>query len=109
MAAYPNVVQVLPSRTIADEGTVVDRAVSGKPRFRSYYSKTRISWEVVHECENTDRDLLWQFYQDNKFVSFTFTWAGDGQTYEVRFTAPPQEQPIEGNLRWRVTNQFTQV
>jgi hypothetical protein len=109
MAVYPSFPQAIGSRESLDEGTIVERAVSGRPRFRTYYESTQRTFEIVHECDAAYKTQLLDFYQANKFVAFDFPWAGDGVTYRCRFASAIQVQPIEGNLRWRVSAQMVVV
>jgi len=99
---YPLLVQIFGSREVLDDGTVVDRATSGRPRFRSYFATLQRRFLVIHELDNTDRDTLMTFYNANQYVAFTFTWDADGVTYTCKFAGAPQLEPIEG-IRNKVT------
>ena len=106
MADYPSVTQVIPSSELFDEGTVVERARSGKPRFHTFYSKAWGEFVIIHECYEADKDSIIAHYAGDKFNEFNFVWAGDGDTYAVRYAARPVCTPIEGNLRWKVVSRL---
>ena len=103
MADYPSVVQAYGTLVRGQDGTVVERAVSGKPRFRSYYTLVRDTIGVVHDLDETDRDLIEAHYATDRLLAFVFNF--DGTTtptqYTVRYASPPQYRPIPGN-RWQV-------
>lgn len=102
MATYPSYVQIAPTRDIPEDGIVVDRADSGRPRFRSFYPATQVSFEVVHEVESAEKEAIKAFFQANKLVPFTFTYEGDNQTYNCRFAGNPECSPTMPGY-WRVT------
>lgn len=87
------------------DGTIVDLAESGKPRFRSYYTQIRRRFVVVHDVETADKDTIMSFHSSNQTNSFTFDWEGDNPAteYTVRFAGPPQPKPIQGDGRFLVT------
>jgi len=58
MAAYPSLRQSYGSGAEISYGTVVDRAVSGKSRFRSFYSQARYTFNNTHECNATEKDSI---------------------------------------------------
>ena len=101
MAAYPSVVQAYGSSIASDDGTVVERAVSGKPRFRSYYTDVQEEIRVVHDLDDTDKQSIETHYAGDRFNAFLFTYAADDTQYTVRYARPPQYKPIRGG-RWQV-------
>ena len=101
MAAYPSVLQLYGSSVSSTDGTVVERAVSGKPRFRSYYTQVWDTITVMHNLDDTDKALIVAHYAADKLNSFSFTFAAGG-TYTVRYKNTPQYKPIKGS-RWQVT------
>jgi hypothetical protein len=106
---YPSVPQVVGSTEDRMDGTVVDRAVSGKPRLRSYYSQTWRAFTIVHDCSQSEKDSIVSFYEANKTASFYMTWQGDGQSYLCRFTGSPQCTPTQGDFRWTVKSMLIAV
>lgn len=109
MATYPALIQVVGSKELLDDGTVVERAVSGKVRLQTFYSQTRGSFVVVHEVYTPDKETLLAFYVTNKFQSVDFVWQGDGITYPCRFGGAPQAVPIQGDGYWQITVQLVVV
>lgn len=101
MADYPSVVQAYGSTIRSDDGTIVERAVSGKPRLRSYYTQVREQITVVHDLDDTDKALIEAHYAGDRFNAFVFNFAADGTQYTVRYANAPQYRPIPGN-RWQV-------
>lgn len=103
--AYPHpdeIAQIIGSEPTVLMGTLVDRAVSGRPRFQTLHSQDWIEFKIIHEVYIEDYETIKNFYEANKLSAFTFTWAGNLQEYEVRFGAPIAEIPIEGSLRHRL-------
>lgn len=109
MNTYPSIIQVVGSRPDDDEGTVVELAESGKPRFRTFYSQTRTTFTVQHECYTPEKDTLSAFYQANKFVAFNFVWPMDGLTYTCRFANAPKCTPAQGDGYWSITSTLVVV
>ena len=111
MADYPSFPQIVGSKEILADGTVVDVAESGKPRFRSYYTQIRRNFIVMHDVDTTDKDTLLTFHVNNQFTTFTFDWEGDNHSveYTVRFNGPPQPVPYQADGRFRVTIQLVAV
>jgi hypothetical protein len=109
MADYPSVIQVIGTNKKSSYGTVVDRAVSGKPRLRTYYTQQWDVFEVVHDCESTDMGSLLSHYSSDRLNSFEFTYAADNQAYTVMYAQAPQVVPLEGDFRYRVTNTLVTI
>lgn len=106
MADYPDKVQVIGTQMTADDGTVMERAVSGRPRLRSFFTDVQLTANVVHEFDGPDKDDIWNHYLTHRAVAFNFVYHGDSQTYVVRYFGPPERVPIAGTDRWRVTTRF---
>lgn len=111
MADYPAIAQVVGSKEVPNDGTVVEQAVSGKPRFRTFFTSIRRRFTVVHDVDTTDKDTIMAFHVSNQFVSFTFDWEGDNPVtqYTVRFDGPPQPKPTQGDGRFKVTCKLVAV
>lgn len=111
MADYTDKAQIVGSREIPRDGTKVDFAVSGKPRFRRYYSQTRRKFLSVHDMTTAEKTALLAFYETNKDVAFTFDWQGDSPytQYTVRFAGPPKVVPLQGDGRYKVTSTLYEV
>lgn len=104
MAQYPDVTQVIGTQMMAEDGTVLERAVSGKPRLRSYFVDVQQVAQIVHDCDGPDKDAIWSHYNAHRGVPFQFLYHGDGQLYTVLYLAPPERVPVPGTDRWRVTS-----
>lgn len=100
---YPDLPQLVGSVIESDDGTQVDRAVSGKPRFTSTYSAVQLIANVTHELDGPDKDLIVAHWANNRFEDFDFKYRADGQTYRMRYTQPPRCVPVAGTDRWTVT------
>ena len=110
MADYVDYPQVIQSKIVSRRGTVVERAVSGKPRIRSYWPKTLREFTVVHDITPDEKDDLENYYETQAFNVFTFNWLGDGPPvmYDVRFVAPPVLVPTPGG-RYKATVKLIEV
>jgi hypothetical protein len=102
VADYPSIMQAFGTEVVPSDGTVTDRAVSGKARLRSYFTQVRYQIKVVHDLDDTDMATLDSHYTADRLNSFSFTYAADDATYSVRYMAPPRAKPIKGG-RWAVT------
>lgn len=102
MANYPDLPQVLGSKRISDDGTVMDRAESGKPRLRQYFTLVRRQFVILHDVDGTDKDTILAHYDGDKENVFNFTFKGDNVAYTVRYLGVPNETPIAGTDRWSV-------
>lgn len=109
MADYPNIPQVMGSQIFAADGTVMDRAVSGKPRLRSYYPDVQFTAQVLHDVDGPDKDAVWAHYLAHRFVAFDMLFRANNGTYSVRYTEPPAILPIPGTDRWSLTSKFVVV
>jgi len=98
MADYPAFPQVAPSRPITQDGTVLERAYSGKPRLRTFWTQSRTTFSVVHWVTEAQVAELNAFYTTNRKLAFTFDWQGDTPhtQYTVRFVGPPDISPNRG-------------
>lgn len=110
MADYPtDIVQIHGTERRPDAGIITDQAVSGKYRFRQYYTETRYTWNVVHEVDGPDKDVILNHFENNSMNEFTFTFLADDSTHTVRYAAVPQEIPIPGTDRWTVVTTLVTV
>lgn len=110
MATYPTgIIQVVGSKETAEDGTVMERAESGKPRLRSFYSEVRKGFVVQHECYSPQKEELTAFYNLHKWEVVDFVWQGDNLTYTCRFVGPPQCTPVVGDGYWSITTQLVVV
>lgn len=106
MAQYPDVVQIVGSQMMADDGTILERSVSGKARLRSYFNNVELTAQIAHECDGPEKDAIWAHYLLHRGIAFQFLYHGDGQLYNVMYLAPPERIPTSGTDRWRVNTQF---
>lgn len=102
MADYPSVLQVIGSKRVSNDGTVVDMAESGKPRLRQYFTQVRFQFDILHELDGPDKDLILSHYDGDKANVFNFTFKGDSVVYNVRYAGVPNETPMPGTDRWKV-------
>ena len=109
MADYPDLPQVIGSVRNSDDGTIVDFAESGKPRLRQYYTQVRRQFNILHDIDGTDKDTILSHYDGDKANVFNFTFKGDNVTYTVRYMGVPNEVPVAGTDRWRVTTRLIVV
>ena len=109
VADYPTIPQVIGTKRMSDDGTVLDRAESGKPRLRQYFTQVRRQFEVLHDVDGPDKDLVLSHYDGDKANVFNFTFKGDDVVYTVRYMGVPNETPVAGVDRWRVTTKLVVV
>lgn len=109
MANYPDLPQIIGSKKIDDDGTVMDMAESGKPRLRQYYTQVRTQFIILHDIDGTDKDTIVSHYDGDKTNVFNFTFKGDNVTYSVRYMGVPQTTPVAGTDRWRVETRLVVV
>jgi hypothetical protein len=102
MAAYPSVPQIVGTYMATDDGTQVDRAVNGKPLPTNFYTATRNSFNVRHECSNANKILIENHYAGDRRTAFSFTFAPTGTTHTVRYADVPRYTPTEGTQRWAI-------
>ena len=81
---------------------MLDRAESGKPRLRQYYTEVRRQFIVLHDVDGPDKDSVLSHYDGDKANVFNFTFAGDSVVYTVRYMGVPNETPLAGVDRWSV-------
>jgi len=102
MATYPDVPQVIGTIRSTNSGLVVERAISGKPRFRRYFSQFRYGFRVRHECGAADKALIEAHYTAHKMLEFELEFAPDSVTYQVQYANAPSYVPLEGEERWAI-------
>lgn len=107
MAAYPTYGQTSQSRESREDGTQWERASNGALRGRAFWPSDKLALRIEHVCGRADADALVDFYRANRLVSVDVVWHGDGQTYAMHFTRPPEVMPA-GGLVWRVTSDLTE-
>lgn len=109
MADYPTLPQVMGSKRISNDGTVFDRAESGKPRLRQYFTQVRREFIVLHDLDGVDKDTILSHYDGDKENVFNFTFKGDAVVYTVRYLGVPNETPVPGTDRWSVQTKLVVV
>ena len=102
MAAYPSYGQTTQSRESREDGTQWERASNGALRGRAMWPADKLSLRVDHVVDRSDADALVAFYRTNRLAAVDVVWEGDGQTYAMFFSRPPEVQHV-GGLVWRVT------
>jgi hypothetical protein len=90
-AAYPNYFQAPGGAQNDIDKTELERAVSGYARGVVDYPVVKNQFYLIHTeltmLQKSDLDIFWKAHKSG---AFDFTWAGDGQTYRVRFARAPQ-------------------
>ena len=106
--AYPSILYSYESSEDQFDDLAVDRASNGAARVRAFYTGRKRRFTLVHELlSSTDRDTLTNYYDANRLLSFSMTWA-DGATYTCIFAAAPKLVPLPGGY-WTVTMSLEQV
>jgi len=109
MANYPSSTQLIGTYELPIADTVVDRAVSGKPRLRSYHTQDWSDFLVLHELDGTEKDAILSHYAAHKQTTFTFVFLADDSEHTVRYKQKPQVIPIPGVDRWQVRTDLVVV
>ena len=109
MANYPDLPQVIGTKRVSNDGTVLDMAESGKPRLRQYFTQVRRQFNVLHDLDGPDKDTILSHYDGDKANVFNFTFKGDDVVYTVRYMGVPNETPVAGTDRWRVNTKLVVV
>lgn len=99
---YPDLPQLVGSLIESDDGTQVERAVSGKPRLLSLYSAVQLIANIQHELDGPQKDQIVAHWANNRGVGFAFKYRADGQTYQLMYTSAPRCVPVAGTDRWSV-------
>jgi hypothetical protein len=73
---------------------LVERSVSGKAKARALYPAKKRRFSVQHRMTSAQYGDFKTFYDSYRLLSFTFTWAGDGNAYTCIFGAAPTVRPI---------------
>jgi uncharacterized protein RhaS with RHS repeats len=86
--AYPALPIYRQSNPVRKSGREIERAVSGAARGRDFYAADKHTFRLEHRALNaTDFGTLAAFYNSNRNLSFSFTWAPTGATHTVLFDA----------------------
>ena len=96
MDTFPDLLQLVGSSVNEDDGFQISRAVSGRPKIRSYFTQMVRKFNIRFELDDTDKVTLEDFYLAHKMVAFYFLWKADQITYIVQFTESPQYQYLQG-------------
>ncbi|MDR0250698.1 MAG: hypothetical protein LBI35_05250 [Burkholderiales bacterium] len=111
---YPNLKQLLGSKSDNSDGVIIDRAADGSVRSRSTWDKRRKSFAPRHILTLAQYEELLTFYDAHRGVDaeFDFVWVPDKRTYRCIFNAAPKEDSIEiagDGLRYFVTCSLVEV
>ncbi len=93
MANYPRFLTLTDSTVSTESGVESVRATNGALRTRRLYAADKASFKIGHLFGNAERIELRDFYAANKDLDFTYVWPGTGESFTVRFEAPPQVVP----------------
>jgi len=102
MAAYPTLNAQRSSSTVRNGGQDAQRATNGTLKMRRLYSTEKMDFTVDHWLTDAQKSTLESFYQTNRDLDVSLTWAEDAVTYTVRFAAPPQYLRMPGWWQARV-------
>ena len=108
MAAYPSFPQLVGSTEEWVDDIILDRAVGGGVKSRSFFAAKKRRFLVSHSLNATDRGTLQTFYNTNRALAITFVWNGDGQTYTCLFEEAPKihyESGIWADIEVRLAEQ----
>ena len=108
MAAYPSLGQTTQSRESWIDDVQIERASNGAARGRALFAGRKLELQIAHVCERDDVATLLAFYDANRLLPVDVTWAGDGVTRAMLFSATPEVQP-EGGTLWRVTSRMVEA
>lgn len=109
MANYPSIKQDYGSVRESTYDTQPDVVVSGAVRLRSFYSQDWAVFRIQHTCSETQKDQILDHYAAHASVSFSFVFAGDEQSYTVRYASLPQTRIAELSGDWQVNTTLVQV
>lgn len=101
---YPDLPQLIGSEIAGDDGTTVERAVSGKVRMRSLYVDVQLIATILHEVDGPDKELVMAHYAANRGEVFPLLYRADGLTYQLMYTGMPRCIPVAGTDRWSITS-----
>lgn len=108
MASYPAYGQTIQSRETREDGTQWERASNGALRGRAMWPADKLALRIEHVCDRADADALLAFYRANRLSMVDVVWQGDGQTYAMHFTRPPEVQHA-GGMVWRVVSDLVEA
>jgi hypothetical protein len=103
MAAYPTLNAQRSSATVRNGGQEAARATNGTLKMRRLYTAEKMNFTVDHWLTDAQKSTLESFYQTNRDLDVSFTWAEDAATYTVRFSEPPQYLRMPGWWQARVS------
>jgi hypothetical protein len=107
MANYPGFFTLADSTALPESGIEPERATNGALKHRRLWPGDKVSFEIGHVLNAADLATLVAFYATNKDLDVTYRWPGDGQTYTVRFAAPPRY--TRRTTRWEVRVRLAEV
>ncbi len=87
---YPAFRQTRDSTATREGGQEMARATNGRLYVRRLWVSDKTDFELGHVLTAAERTQLEAFYTANVDAEFPMRYAADGQTYTVRFTAPPR-------------------
>ena len=108
MAAYPTYGQTSQSSESREDGTQWERASNGALRGRAMWPSDKLTLRIDHVVERADADALLAFYRANRLAAVDVVWDGNGQTYAMFFTRPPEVQHA-GGMAWRVVSDLVEA
>lgn len=97
-ATYPTWPQLVGSTEEWVDGVVLDRAVAGGVKARSFFTAKKRKFTLKHLLNATDRSTLQTLYNTNRVLRVTFIWGGDKQSYTCFFDGPPKYDYVTPTL-----------
>jgi hypothetical protein len=99
MASYPAYKQLLGSTEEWVDDLVADRAVAGNVKVRAMFTSKKKRFLLRHKLTTVEvftsfagssANALTTFYDTNRLLTVTLTWAGDGASYTCLFGRSPR-------------------
>jgi len=99
MASYPGFKQLLGSSEEWVDDLVADRSVAGGVKVRAMFTARKRVFKLKHRLTTTEvftsfggstSNALDTFYDTNRLLAVTFTWAGDSTVYTCLFGRSPR-------------------
>jgi hypothetical protein len=99
MAAYPSYPQLYGSVEEWVDDLVADRSVSGGVKVRAMFTSRKRRFRLRHNLTAAEvytsyggsaSNALKTFYDTNRLLTVTFTWAGDSVAYTCLFAGAPR-------------------
>jgi hypothetical protein len=98
MANYPSLTQTAESGEDWIDDNAIDRSVNGTAKGRIFFTTKKRGFSIRHVLTAAEKSTLASFYDTNRALYVTLTWAGDGAQYDCLFERPPQFRYLGAGL-----------